>query len=379
MKLARAAEADRVALGGQRQRRGASAPAARSRPRAGDQRLGRRPRRQADHAWVASSPTTASTSEVGDHVPAQPGGAPPGQPRRGGQEAGDGRSRPARLRRSRPDPVARVAAMAAVLEFADVTVRRGRPPCSTASTGRVEEDERWVILGPNGAGKTTLLQVAAAQIHPTDGRRRDPRRGARHRRRLRAAAAHRPDQRRRSPSGSRARETRPRRGRLRVVRRGRPLARGVRRPRPRPRRRAARRARRRAPARPHLRHPQRGRAQARADRPRADDRPRAAAARRAGRRASTSAAARTSSRRCRCWPWTRTRRPRCWSPTTSRRSRRASPTRCCCATGQVVAAGPLDEVITEARPLGDVRDAAACCSHEDGRWAARRRVAPAPR
>ena len=33
----------------------------------------------------------------------------------------------------------------------------------------VEEDERWVILGPNGAGKTTLLQVAAAQIHPTDG------------------------------------------------------------------------------------------------------------------------------------------------------------------------------------------------------------------
>ena len=43
--------------------------------------------------------------------------------------------------------------------------------------------------------------------------------------------------------------------------------------------------------------PQRGRAQAGADRPGADDRPRADAARRAGRRASTSAAARTSSRR----------------------------------------------------------------------------------
>src|SRR5690606_27933292 len=33
----------------------------------------------------------------------------------------------------------------------------------------VEEDERWVILGPNGAGKTTLLQVAAGQMHPTEG------------------------------------------------------------------------------------------------------------------------------------------------------------------------------------------------------------------
>ena len=33
----------------------------------------------------------------------------------------------------------------------------------------VEEDERWVVLGPNGAGKTTLLQVASAQIHPTSG------------------------------------------------------------------------------------------------------------------------------------------------------------------------------------------------------------------
>ncbi len=33
----------------------------------------------------------------------------------------------------------------------------------------VEEDERWVVLGPNGAGKTTLLQVVSAQIHPTSG------------------------------------------------------------------------------------------------------------------------------------------------------------------------------------------------------------------
>ena len=31
----------------------------------------------------------------------------------------------------------------------------------------------------------------------------------------------------------------------------------------------------------------------------------------------------------------------------SRRSRRASPTRCCSATGGVVASGPCDEVVTE--------------------------------
>jgi len=33
----------------------------------------------------------------------------------------------------------------------------------------VELDERWVVLGPNGAGKTTLLRLAAADIHPTRG------------------------------------------------------------------------------------------------------------------------------------------------------------------------------------------------------------------
>lgn len=34
---------------------------------------------------------------------------------------------------------------------------------------RVDAGERWVILGPNGAGKTTLLQVAAARLWPTSG------------------------------------------------------------------------------------------------------------------------------------------------------------------------------------------------------------------
>jgi iron complex transport system ATP-binding protein len=59
--------------------------------------------------------------------------------------------------------------MSAVLEFADVTVRRGQATLLDQVSWTVEEDERWVVLGPNGAGKTTLLQVASAQIHPTSG------------------------------------------------------------------------------------------------------------------------------------------------------------------------------------------------------------------
>jgi iron complex transport system ATP-binding protein len=59
--------------------------------------------------------------------------------------------------------------MAAVIEFAGVTVRRGAAVLLDEIDWVVEEDERWVILGPNGAGKTTLLQVAAALIHPTTG------------------------------------------------------------------------------------------------------------------------------------------------------------------------------------------------------------------
>jgi iron complex transport system ATP-binding protein len=59
--------------------------------------------------------------------------------------------------------------MVAVIEFADVTVRRGEATLIDRISWRVAEGERWVVLGPNGAGKTTLLQVAGAQIHPTDG------------------------------------------------------------------------------------------------------------------------------------------------------------------------------------------------------------------
>jgi iron complex transport system ATP-binding protein len=57
----------------------------------------------------------------------------------------------------------------AVLQFVDVTVRRGRATLLDKINWTVEEDERWAVLGPNGAGKTTLLQIAAANLHPTSG------------------------------------------------------------------------------------------------------------------------------------------------------------------------------------------------------------------
>lgn len=59
--------------------------------------------------------------------------------------------------------------MVKVVEFAGVTVRRGTNTLLDEIDWAVGPDERWVILGPNGAGKTTLLQVAGAQIHPTAG------------------------------------------------------------------------------------------------------------------------------------------------------------------------------------------------------------------
>ncbi|WP_232676932.1 ABC transporter ATP-binding protein [Nocardioides sp. R-C-SC26] len=59
--------------------------------------------------------------------------------------------------------------MPAVLELADVTVRRGEAILLDRVTWVVSEGERWVVLGPNGAGKTTLLQIAAAQLFPTSG------------------------------------------------------------------------------------------------------------------------------------------------------------------------------------------------------------------
>ncbi|MFC6343110.1 ABC transporter ATP-binding protein [Nocardioides hankookensis] len=60
--------------------------------------------------------------------------------------------------------------MTAVLDFAEVTIRRGQATLLNRISWEVHDDERCGFLGPNGAGKTTLLQVAGAQIHPTEGR-----------------------------------------------------------------------------------------------------------------------------------------------------------------------------------------------------------------
>jgi iron complex transport system ATP-binding protein len=59
--------------------------------------------------------------------------------------------------------------MTDVLELADVTVVRSGHRLLDGITWAVADGDRWVVLGPNGAGKTTLLQIASAQMHPSTG------------------------------------------------------------------------------------------------------------------------------------------------------------------------------------------------------------------
>ena len=63
----------------------------------------------------------------------------------------------------------RVGGMAAVLEFDDVTVRRGGREIVSHLSWTVNDGERWVVLGSNGAGKTTIVSLASARMHPTSG------------------------------------------------------------------------------------------------------------------------------------------------------------------------------------------------------------------
>ena len=56
-----------------------------------------------------------------------------------------------------------------ILAFRDVSVIRGGKKILGPTNFTMNEGERWVILGPNGAGKTTLFQLAATQIHPSQG------------------------------------------------------------------------------------------------------------------------------------------------------------------------------------------------------------------
>lgn len=59
--------------------------------------------------------------------------------------------------------------MTEVLELSGITVIRDGNVLLDDVSWNVGEGQRWVLLGPNGAGKTTLLQVAAGRIHPTRG------------------------------------------------------------------------------------------------------------------------------------------------------------------------------------------------------------------
>jgi ABC-2 type transport system ATP-binding protein len=56
-----------------------------------------------------------------------------------------------------------------VLDFVDVSVRRGQATLLEGVHWTVNEGERWVVLGPNGAGKTTLLHLAVGLCEPSDG------------------------------------------------------------------------------------------------------------------------------------------------------------------------------------------------------------------
>ena len=59
--------------------------------------------------------------------------------------------------------------MAAVVQLAGVSVVRGESTLLDDVDWSVDESDRWVIIGPNGAGKTTLLQILATQLHPSSG------------------------------------------------------------------------------------------------------------------------------------------------------------------------------------------------------------------
>jgi iron complex transport system ATP-binding protein len=60
--------------------------------------------------------------------------------------------------------------MSDVLDFRGVSVVRDGATLLDRVDWQVSEGERWVVLGANGAGKTTLLQLAAANLHPSRGR-----------------------------------------------------------------------------------------------------------------------------------------------------------------------------------------------------------------
>jgi iron complex transport system ATP-binding protein len=58
----------------------------------------------------------------------------------------------------------------AAISMEAVGVRRGGSWLLSGVDWHVEPGEQWALLGSNGAGKSTLLTLAAAVMHPTEGR-----------------------------------------------------------------------------------------------------------------------------------------------------------------------------------------------------------------
>ena len=56
-----------------------------------------------------------------------------------------------------------------VLSMSGVSVRRGSSFLLNGLDWSVEDSDRWVMVGPNGAGKTTALTIAATRMFPTLG------------------------------------------------------------------------------------------------------------------------------------------------------------------------------------------------------------------
>jgi iron complex transport system ATP-binding protein len=56
-----------------------------------------------------------------------------------------------------------------VLRLSGVRIERGGATLLDGVDWTVRPGEKWAVLGPNGAGKTTLLQIAAARLFPTSG------------------------------------------------------------------------------------------------------------------------------------------------------------------------------------------------------------------
>ena len=64
---------------------------------------------------------------------------------------------------------AMVAATKVALAFESVDLDRPGLSVLDSVDWKVFGEERWVVLGPNGSGKTTLFELASGYLHPTRG------------------------------------------------------------------------------------------------------------------------------------------------------------------------------------------------------------------